>query len=303
MVDTSDAWIVKRTGIRERRIASPDETTSDMAAAAGRRALAAAGLEAEALDALILATMSPDAPTPATACAVQTRLGARDAAAFDLNAACTGFIYAAAAGAAFIRSGMFRHVLVIGSDCNSRIINWSDRNTCVLFGDGAGAAVFSGHDDGAGADILDCELGCDGACADYIRVPAGGTGMPATHATVDGGLHFLTMNGREVFKFAVTSMVAMLTNAAKRNGLTPGALDLIIPHQVNYRIIAACADRLAIPMTRFVINIERYGNTSAASIPIALDEAVALGRLQRGDTVCLLGFGAGMTWGYTLLRW
>ncbi|HAK95596.1 MAG TPA: 3-oxoacyl-ACP synthase [Planctomycetes bacterium] len=303
MVDTSDAWIVQRTGIRERRIAAPEEATSDMALHAARAALADASLRAEDLDAIVVATMLGDRLVPSTAALVQAALGAPHAAAFDVGAACTGFVYALAVGASCVKSGLFRNVLVIGSECNSRIVDWTDRNTCILFGDGAGAAVLAAADGGEGSDILDVELGCDGAKAGLITIEAGGTRLPATPDTAAGGRHLLRMNGREVFKFAVNIMCHMLVDMCRRNGIALDDIALCIPHQVNYRVIEACCERVPLPLGRFYLNIDRCGNTSAASIPIALDEAVRAGRLARGDLVCILGFGAGMTWGSALVRW
>ncbi len=303
MVDTSDEWIVQRTGIRERRRAADDQATSDLAIEAAKRALLAAEIPGEALDAIILATMTPDTVTPAAAVHVQRALGARRAAAFDLNAACTGFVYGVTVGAAFVRSGIFRHVLIIGGECNSRLINWQDRNTCILFGDGAGAAVMSGFPGTGESDLIDWELGTDGNRADLITVPAGGSRQPASAATVGNNLHFMTVKGREVFKFAVNIMVEMMERMLSRNKLAIDDISLIVPHQVNTRIISACCERLGFPLETFYLNIDRYGNTSAASVPIALDEASRTGLLNRGDLVGLLGFGAGMTWGYNLIRW
>ncbi len=303
MVDTTDAWIVQRTGIRERRIAAPGETTSDMAVAASRPALAAAGLPPEALDAIVVATMLGDTIVPSTAPIVQNALGARNAAAFDLGAACTGFVYALAVGAACVKSGMFANVLVIGSECNSRLVDWHDRNTCILFGDGAGAVVLTAGEGEGGSDVLDVELGCDGARANLIDVPAGGTRLPASAQTVAASRHFLTMNGREVFKFAVSVMCQLLTSMCARNGVTFKDIALLVPHQVNYRVIEACCERVPLSTDKFYMNIDKYGNTSAASIPIALAEALDEGRIARGDLVGILGFGAGMTWGSTLIRW
>jgi 3-oxoacyl-[acyl-carrier-protein] synthase-3 len=262
-----------------------------------------ANLPAESLDAIVLATMTPDTVTPAAAVHVQRALGAQRAAAFDLNAACSGFVYAVTVGAAFVRSGIFRHVLIIGSECNSRLINWQDRNTCILFGDGAGAAVMSGFPGTGDSDLIDWDLGTDGTRADLITVPAGGSRQPATAATVEQNLHYMTVNGREVFKFAVNIIVEMIDRMLSRNKLTIDDISLIVPHQVNSRIISACCERLGYPLETFYLNIDRYGNTSAASVPIALDEASRAGLLNRGDLVCLLGFGAGMTWGYNLIRW
>ncbi len=303
MVDTTDEWIVQRTGIHERRLAAPHQATSDLAVEASKRALEAAGLPADQLDAIVLATMSPDSLAPSTAVHVQAAIGAERAAAFDLNAACTGFVYAVTVGAGLVKSGIFRNVLVVGSECNSRLINWEDRNTCVLFGDGAGAVVLSGETGNGESDIIDWELGADGTKADLIRIQAGGSRMPATVETVQRKLHFMEVRGREVFRFAVNSMVNMIQDMLRRNRLTAEDLRLIIPHQVNYRIVSACSERVGIPMEKFYLNIDRYGNTSAASVPIALDEACRQQLLKRGDLVCLLAFGAGMTWGFNLLRW
>lgn len=303
MVDTTDAWIVQRTGIRERRIAAPDEATSDMALRAARGALESASLRPEDLDAIIVATMLGDTLVPSTAVLIQAALGAPHAAAFDVGAACTGFVYGLAVGTACVKSGLFRNVLVIGTECNSRIVDWTDRNTCILFGDGAGAAVLTAGEGDEGSDILDVELGCDGAKAGLITIEAGGTRLPASPETVAAGKHLLHMNGRDVFKFAVNIMCHMLAGMCRRNGIALEDIALFIPHQVNYRVIEACCERVPLSPDRFFLNIDRCGNTSAASIPIALDEAVREGRIARGDLIAILGFGAGMTWGSALVRW
>jgi 3-oxoacyl-[acyl-carrier-protein] synthase-3 len=303
MVDTSDEWIVQRTGIRERRIASPSEATSDLAIKAARGALEAAGLGPDDLDCIILCSVTPDTYMPAGAVYVQRALQALRASAFDLSAACTGFVYGVAVGSSLVRSGMYRHVLVVGAETLSRVIDFTDRNTCILFGDGAGAAVISRAEGSTTSRVLDSYLRTDGTGACLIEMPGGGSRKPASHATVDEKLHFLRMQGKEVFKFATKSMVELIEAALERNRLQPADLGLVIPHQVNYRIIEAALKKIAIPEDRMLLNLERYGNTSAASVPIALHEGVTQGRMKRGDHVLLVAFGAGLTWGYNLLRW
>ena len=254
-------------------------------------------------------TLTGDYPLPATACLLQDRLGAKNAGAFDVNAACTGFIYAAAVGSAFVRSGMHQHVLVIGAEALSRVVDYTDRNSCILFGDGAGTAVLSrapaaGGDAGSRASrIIDCWLRSDGNGHDLIEIPAGGSRSPASAETVAAKAHCLRLKGKEVFKFATKAMVELIETTVARNGIKTSDLDLIIPHQVNYRIIEAAQRKLEIPQEKIYLNLDRYGNTSAASIPIALDEAARGGRLRRGDLVLLVAFGAGLTWGYNLVRW
>jgi len=303
MVDTSDEWIVQRTGIRERRIAAREDATSDLAVRAASRALEAAGLGAQDLECIVLASVTPDTYMPAGAVYVQRALGAIQAAAFDISAACTGFIYATTVGTSLIRSGAYRHVLVIGAETLSRVVDFTDRNTCILFGDGAGAAVLSRAEPGATSRIVDSYLRADGTGACLIEMPGGGSRVPSTHESVEAKQHFLRMQGKEVFKFATKSMVELIEAALERNRLLPEDLAVVIPHQVNYRIIEAALKKIAIPPERMVLNLERYGNTSAASVPIALDEAVAAGRLKRGDYILLVAFGAGLTWGYNLIRW
>jgi 3-oxoacyl-[acyl-carrier-protein] synthase-3 len=253
------------------------------------------------VDLVVVATMTPDMPYPPTACLVQDRLGARRAGAFDLSAACTGFVYALAVGAQFIETGVYDTVLVIGAETMSRIVDWSDRRTCVVFGDGAGAAVLRPVEPDAG--LLGVHLGADGSGAELIMQPAGGSRLPASHETVAQRLHYLRMNGREVFKFAVRVMGEAAQRALEQCGLSFADVDLYVPHQANYRIIEASAERFGLPMERVFVNIDRYGNTSAASIPVALDEACSQGRLRRGDTVLLVAFGSGLTWGAAVLRW
>ncbi len=306
MVDTSDEWITQRTGIRERRIAADEDACSDLALRAGRRALESAGIEASDLEAIILATVTPDTYCPAGAVYVQAGLGAKQACAFDISAACTGFIYASAVAGSFISSGLYSKVLVIGAETLSRFVDYTDRNTCILFGDGAGAVVLSrtnGESSATKSELIDHYLRTDGDDCELIEVPGAGSRRPANHQSVEERLHFLTMQGREVFKFATRAMLELLEKACERNGVTMEDIDLIIPHQVNHRIIDAVRRKVEIPDEKLLINLDRYGNTSAASVPIALDEAVRDGRLERGKLVLLVAFGAGLTWGYTLIRW
>jgi 3-oxoacyl-[acyl-carrier-protein] synthase-3 len=301
MVDTSDEWIVTRTGISERRIAEDGMAASDLALPAARQALEMAGVAPRDLDLIVVATVSPDMPFPATAGLVQDRLGANRAAAFDISAGCSGFIYAMAMGSQPVATGLYQRTLIIGAEALSKITDWNDRRTCVLLGDGAGAAVLAPTENGSG--ILSCYLRTDGSGWDALHIPAGGTRRPATEATVRDHLHYIHMNGQEVFKFAVRVMEEAISIGLKQAGITLDQVKLIVPHQANIRIIDAAAKRLNLPMDRFVCNVDRYGNTSAASIPIALDEAHREGRLQRGDYVVLVAFGAGLTWGSIVLRW
>lgn len=301
MVDTNDEWICSRSGIRERRIASPEQATSDLAAVAAQRALADAGITAEEVDLIIVATNTPDMFFPATACLVQDRIGAKNAGAFDLAAGCTGFIYALTVGSQFIATGSCRTVLVIGAETLSRILNWEDRNTCVLFGDGAGAVVLKAAPEGSG--ILSFKLWSDGAGGPHLLIPAGGSRRPATRETVDGKLHSVQMNGREVFKFAVRIMGEAAEEVLAAAGLEKSDLDFFIPHQANIRIIESAAKRLGLPMEKVLVNVDRYGNTSTASIPLALEEAVHGGKIKRGDHIVMVGFGAGLTWGAVVMKW
>lgn len=301
IVETSDEWIVSRTGIRERRIAGPDEKTSDLAAAAGSRALEAAGVQPEEIDLLIVATITGDHAFPATASLVQQSLNLRRAGAFDLSAACSGFIYALAVGSQMIASGMYRHILVIGAETLSKVVNWSDRGTCVLFGDGAGAVVLGPVADGEG--FLSFDLGSDGSGADLLIVDEGGKGHPLTTGS-DADLHeSIRMAGAEVFKFAVRVIDESTRRSLARAGLTVADVDCLVPHQANSRIIESASKRLGIAPERVFSNVARYGNTSAASIPIALDEAVAQSKILPGDIVALVGFGAGLAWASCAMRW
>lgn len=300
MVDTADEWIVSRTGIRERRIAAPDETTSSMAIEAARQALARADLEPADIDLVIVGTATPDYPFPATACIVQDALGI-SGGAFDLEAGCTSFMYALSAASAFVATDIHRNVLVIGSETLSRILDWTDRSTCVLFGDGAGAVVVS---EGQYATYdPQWVLGSDGSGGANLCLPAGGSAMPASEATVRDRLHFVKMHGPEVFRFATSAVVDATRRVLAKAGLGVEDIDLFIPHQANRRIIDYAVRRLAIPEKHVFLNIEHYGNTSSASIPIALAEAEASGRLRPGDTVVMVGFGAGLTWGAGVIEW
>jgi 3-oxoacyl-[acyl-carrier-protein] synthase-3 len=305
MVDTSDEWIRTRTGVAERHIADDGETTSSMATKAAWRALKAAGLNPAQVDLIIVATATPDYAFPATACLVQDALGARNAAAFDLSAGCTGFVYALGVAADMVAArdgpGNMNTALVIGSETLSRITDWNDRSTCVLFGDGAGAVVLQANDSSGG--VLSTFLGADGSGGDLLYVPAGGSEEPASHRTVSERRHYVRMRGREVFRFAVRAMPDAAQQVLERAGLTPADVDLLVPHQANQRILEAASRALDLPAEKLYSNVERYGNTSAASIPIALCEAAEEGRIQRDDVVVCVGFGAGLTWGATALRW
>ncbi len=301
MIDTSDEWIVERTGIRERRIAADGENTSDLAYNASRKALDEAGVEGGELDLIIVATVTPDMFFPATACLLQDRLEARGRPAFDLSAGCAGFIFALSMADQAIRGGTARRVLVVGAEVLSRILNFEDRATCVLFADGAGAAVLVADQGDRG--IISTHMGSDGGNGYLIHIPGGGAAQPATHESIDKKLHYIRMQGNEVFKLAVRAMGDVSLKALRQNGLGPQDLALLIPHQANLRIITACAKRLGIPMEKVYVNIDRYGNTSSASIPMALDEAVREGRLVEGDLLLLTSFGAGLSWGAALIRW
>ncbi len=300
MVETSDAWIVERTGIRERRIVASGESCSDLAVKAAERALEAAGVAAADLDLILVATCTGDAPLPATACLLQHRLGAQRAAACDISAACSGFVYALAIGDAYVRSGYGR-VLVVGSEVMSMLMDWTDRGTCILFGDGAGAVVLGPAADGQG--ILSSHLHSDGTLWDLICVPGGGSAAPPSEKMLAEGLQYLKMKGNETFKVAVRTMEEVAREALSANGLSVEDLDLYIPHQANLRIIKAVASRLGLPMEKVVMNMDRYGNTSAASIPLALDEAVRGGRVREGNLILMEAFGGGLTWGSVLVRW
>lgn len=301
MVDTNDEWIRTRSGIKERRITSPEQATSDLAVIAGERALADAGVAPEELGLVIVATSTPDTIFPSTACLVQDRLGAKNAAAFDLAAGCTGFVYALATGSQFVTSGTYKKVLVIGAESLSRITNWEDRKTCVLFGDGAGAVVLSPVPKGYG--ILSFTLRSDGSKGATLIIPAGGSRLPATRETVEQKLHTIHMDGQEVFKFAVRIMGKAALEVLAAAGLESSDIDYFIPHQANIRIIESAAKRLVLSMEKVLVNLDRYGNTSTASIPLALAEAVHSGRVKQGDHIVVVGFGAGLTWGAAVIKW
>jgi 3-oxoacyl-[acyl-carrier-protein] synthase III len=301
MVDTSDEWIVTRTGIRERRMAAQDEYTSDMAAKAALLAMERGNIKPEQIDLIIVATITPDMPFPATACLVQQKIGARRCAAFDMEAACSGFIYALEIGQQFVMSHTYETVLVIGAEKLSSIINWRDRNTCVLFGDGAGAAILQNRPDTHG--LLTACMGADGSKADLLSLPGGGSRCPATPQSLADGLHFLRMDGKETFKNAVNAMYTAAEEALRRCEVDITQIKCVIPHQANQRIIDAVGERLGVKPEQVFVNLHKYGNTSAASVAIALDEAVTSGRVQRGDLILLLVFGAGLTWGAAVIEW
>ncbi len=300
MVATSDEWIVERTGIRERHVAGPGETCSDLAVKAAERALKTACVNAIDLDMILLATCTGDFPLPATACLIQHRLGATRAGACDLSAACCGFVYALSVADAYVRSGM-RHVLIIGSEVMSAITDWTDRNTCILFGDGAGAAVISASEGDRG--ILSSHLHSDGALSELIAVPGGGSRLPPSEKVVAERMQYIKMKGNETFKVAVRTLEDVARETLAASHLTVADLDLYVPHQANIRILKAVAERLGLPLEKVMLNLDRYGNTSAASIPIALDEAVQQGRIREGSLVMLGAFGAGLTWASALIRW
>jgi 3-oxoacyl-[acyl-carrier-protein] synthase-3 len=303
MVDTSDEWIVARSGIRERRIAAPDQATSDLAILAAQRALADAGVAASEIDLLVVATVTPDYPMPSTACFVQHKLGIPSTAAcFDLNAACSGFIYGMDTACALVASGRYRRALLIGAEKLSSIVDWQDRGTCLLFGDGAGAAVI-GPSDTPGIGLIGTRLGALGEDTDLLCIPAGGSRTPTTPETLARGDQFIKMKGKEVFKLAVRVMEEAARDILEQHGLAAAQIGLVIPHQANLRIIDAIAQYLELPVERFFVNVDRYGNTSAASIPIALDEARRAGRIKPGDLTLLVAFGAGLTYGSALIRW
>ena len=303
IVDTSDEWIFTRTGIRQRRIAADDEATSDLATHAARAALADAGLAATDIDLIIVATITPDMPMPACATLVQAKLGTKaHAASFDINAACSGFLYALDTAWAMLASGRYKHALVIGAEKLSNALDWKDRTTCVLFGDAAGAVVL-GPSRGDGARLIGAKLYCEGGMEDLLSIPGGGSARPITPESVNNGDRFIKMKGREVFKVAVREMEDAVEEILEQHALHADQIACVIPHQANHRIIEAIAKSLQLPLDRFFINVDRYGNTSAASIPLALDEARKAGRITRGDTTLLVAFGAGLTYGSALVRW
>jgi 3-oxoacyl-[acyl-carrier-protein] synthase-3 len=301
IVDTTDEWIVTRTGIKERRLAHEKEFTSDMAAQAARRAMEKAGITADQIQLIIVATITPDMLFPSTAALVQKQIGARNAAAFDIEAACSGFIYALEIGQQFIMSRTYDTVLVIGAERLSSIVNWKDRNTCVLFGDGAGAAILQHRPEAHG--LLTACMGADGDKAMLLCMPGGGSRIPATTDSVEAGLHHLQMDGKETFKNAVNAMLNAAQEALRRCEIDISQIKLVIPHQANRRIIDAVGERLGVKSDQVFVNLDKYGNTSAASVAIALDEAVTQGRIQRGDLVLMVVFGAGLTWAAAVIEW
>jgi 3-oxoacyl-[acyl-carrier-protein] synthase-3 len=300
IVDTSDDWIVARTGIRERRVASAEEALSDFSIPAARDALAGAGLAGSDVELIVVATVTPDMTFPATAALIADDLGATEAGAYDLSAGCTGFVYAIVQAHAMIASGLSRNALVIGGDLLSRVVDWTDRSTCVLFGDGAGAVVLESVQDGG---FLGFELGADGSGGMELYVAAGGSRKPASAETVAAGEHFARMNGREVFKFATRVLVSSAETLLSKVGLTVDDIDVYVPHQANIRIIDHAANKLGIPKEKVVVNVDRFGNTSSGSIPLALADAVRDGRVRKGNIVLLTGMGAGLTWGSTVMEW
>ena len=300
MVDTSDEWIIERTGIRERRIAAPEQALSDFCRPAIEQALEQAGVEASAIDLLIVATVTPDMAFPSTGAILADELGMPDAAAYDLSAGCTGFMYALAQAYGMMAGGLSQRAVVAGGDVLSSIMDWSDRTTCVLFGDGAGAVVLERVERGG---FLGFELGAEGAGGPELYLPAGGSRMPASAQTVAAGRHYVQMSGREVFKFATRVLVSSAQAILAKTGHTIEDVDVYIPHQANVRIIDHAVRKLGIPAARVVVNVDRYGNTSSGSIPLALAEAQADGRLHDGDLVLMTGMGAGLTWGSSLMEW
>ncbi|WP_224249474.1 beta-ketoacyl-ACP synthase III [Hyalangium gracile] len=302
IVDTSDAWITERTGIRERRKAAPGEATSDMAVAAARQALEMAGVRPEELDLIVVGTITADMPMPSCAVLVQAKLGAKKAFAFDVAAACAGAVYALSVADQFMRTGQAKRALVIGADLFTGVLNWKDRNTCVLFGDGAGAMVLAPAEE-EGRGILSTRLRTDGTLSDILTIPAGGSKEPLTEENIRDQRHKVSMNGREVFKTAVRELTGITNEALQAHGISPGQVDHVIAHQANLRILEAVMQRIEIPVEKCWINLDKYGNTSAASVPMALDEANRAGRLKRGDLIAVMAVGAGMAWGSAVVRW
>ena len=300
-VDTSDEWIVTRTGIRHRHVAAENELTSDLAVQAALQAIDSSGLDKNDIDLIIVATTTPDKTFASTACIVQQKLGMPGVAAFDVQAVCAGFMYALTTAHAYILAGLAKNALVIGAETLSKYVNWEDRNTCILFGDGAGAAVFGAVEDGYG--MLSFDLGSDGSGADAICIPSSGSLMPVSEETIAKKLNLIQMNGKEVFKFAVKAMGNTVKTSLKKVDMDKSAIDWLVPHQANLRIIQSAAKRLDLPMEKVIVNIQKYGNMSAACIPVALAEAAAAKTFKKGDVIALSGFGAGLTWGSCIMRW
>jgi 3-oxoacyl-[acyl-carrier-protein] synthase-3 len=300
-IDTSDEWIRERTGIRERRVAAPEEAMTDLAMPAARQALAHAGVDAADLDLVVVATVTPDTMFPTTSALMADKLGAPNAAAYDLLAGCTGFMYALAQGYGMVAAGLADKALVVGGDVLSKIVDWNDRSTCVLFGDGAGAVVLERVENGGG--FLGFELGADGAGGIHLQLPAGGSRLPTSAATVEAGQHFVQMNGPEVYRFATRVLVRSAKAVLEECGLSIEDVDVYVPHQANIRIIDHASRLLGVPKERIVVNVDRYGNTSSGSIPLALADAAADGRLRPGQVVLMTGMGAGLTWGSAVMEW
>ena len=301
MLNVTEEWIETMSGIRERHIAAPSQAASDLGAVAAQRALAQAGVSSDEVDLIIVSTSTPDMQFPSTACIIQERLGIKNVPAFDLTAVCSGFVYALTVGAQFIANEFYRTVLVIGTEAVSRVINWSDKDTCMLIGDGAGAVVLRQVPSGYG--VLSAKLGADGSGASFMMVPAGGSRKPTTAEVIEKKMNKIQMNGQEVFKFAMKKLPEVTEQALELANLHTEDLKLIIPHQANRRIIEAAARRMELPMEKFMVNVERYGNTSSATIPIALHEALETGRIKSGDLIALTGFGGGLAWGSLIMRW
>ncbi|WP_435172143.1 beta-ketoacyl-ACP synthase III [Paenibacillus glycanilyticus] len=301
MVETNDEWIVTRTGIRERRLAAAEQATSDLAYQASLKAIDAAGIAIEDIDLIIVSTITPDTFFPSTACLLQEKLGAKKVAAFDLSAACSGFIYGLATASNMIATGMYKHVLVVGAETLSRITDYTDRNTCILFGDGAGAVVLGQVEEGRGFKSF--ELGADGGGGDLLKVSGGGSRMPSTAESVASKQHYIHMAGNEVFKFAVRIMGNAAEEALRKAGMSKEDINLLVPHQANVRIIQSALNRLDLSEEKCMVNLDKYGNMSAASIPVALAEAVEQGRVNDGDCLVFVGFGGGLTWGASVLIW
>ena len=301
LVDTSDEWIRTRTGIQERRYAVEGQGTSDLGVEAAKKALEDAGMKPEDVELIILATCTPDYRAQNASSLIQVKLGAENAAAFDVSAACSGFIYALTVGKSMIQSGMYKNILVVAAESVSRLLNMKDRNTAILFGDGAAAAVLKEVEDGYG--IVSSFLGTEGVLDETLRITAGGTLHPVTHEAIDNGDVYLKMNGQEVFKFAVRALPKATNKALEQAGMKAEDLAMVVPHQANFRIIESAAKRLKLPMDKFYVNLQKYGNTSAASVGLALGEAVQEGKIQKGDMIALTGFGAGLTYGSVILKW
>jgi 3-oxoacyl-[acyl-carrier-protein] synthase III len=303
IVDTTDEWIRSRTGMFERHVASEDEAASDLAFPAAKMAIESSPVKYRDIDMIIVATISGDHAFPSTACLVQHKLGLKDIPAMDISAGCTGFIFAVDMARQYIENGIYKNILVIGVEILTKITNWTDRNTCVLFGDGAGAAIVSRAEPSDISKIIDTMMWSDGSQSEFLYLPAGGSRMPASHKTVDENLHTLYMEGNKIYKLAVRSMSSAVDEIIKKNKLTAQDVDWIIPHQANLRIIEGVADKLKVPMSKVIVNIEKYANMSSATVPIATDEAIRSKKIRRGDIMVMVAFGAGLTWGSVLARY